>query len=47
MGASYEVGQKSSKLYEEGCKAGARYINADPEEIGKIYLFRQRACNAE
>jgi hypothetical protein len=35
MGASYEIGQKSSKLYSEGYEAGARYINADPEEIGQ------------
>jgi hypothetical protein len=38
MGASYQIGQKSSKLFEEGCEAGARYINADPEEIGEIIL---------
>jgi hypothetical protein len=42
MGASYEIGQKSTKLFDEGCIAGARYINADPEEIGQISFLKQK-----
>jgi hypothetical protein len=37
MGASYAIGQKSTNLFSEGCKAGARYINAQPDEVGKAF----------
>ncbi|KAF2434053.1 PLP-dependent transferase [Tothia fuscella] len=33
MGASYAIGQKSTNLFREGCKAGARYINAEDDEV--------------
>ena len=34
LGASYAIGQQSTRLYGEGCKAAAKYINADPNEVG-------------
>jgi selenocysteine lyase/cysteine desulfurase len=33
LGASYPVAQKSTKLFSEGHDAGARYINAAPEQV--------------
>ncbi|KAL0936587.1 aminotransferase class-v [Colletotrichum truncatum] len=33
LGASYRVGQRSTALYGEGYQAGAKYINASPDEI--------------
>ncbi|KAF6833750.1 aminotransferase class-V [Colletotrichum plurivorum] len=33
LGASYRVGQRSTALYNEGYEAGAKYINASPDEI--------------
>lgn len=33
LGASYAVAQESTKLFNEGCKAVANYINATPEEV--------------
>jgi hypothetical protein len=38
MGATYQVGVRSSKRVESGLEAGARYINAKTSEIGKILL---------
>jgi selenocysteine lyase/cysteine desulfurase len=34
LGASYDVGLKSTSLYSAGYEAAAKYINASPEEIG-------------
>lgn len=34
LGASYKVGQRSTALYGDGYQAGAKYINASPDEIG-------------
>jgi hypothetical protein len=39
MGASYAIGQKSTQLFDEGLEAGARYINAGPDEVGKTCLL--------
>ena len=36
LGATYETSQSSTKLYEEGCKAGAAYVNARPDETGAL-----------
>ena len=33
LGASYPIAQKSTKLFSEGHQAGAKYINASPEEV--------------
>ncbi|KAK5171006.1 uncharacterized protein LTR77_004150 [Saxophila tyrrhenica] len=33
LGASYPIGQASTKLVDEGTKAVANYINASPEEV--------------
>jgi cysteine desulfurase family protein (TIGR01976 family) len=33
LGASYDVGQKSTSAYRAGYQAAAKYINADPDEI--------------
>ncbi len=33
LGASYPIGQASTKLVDEGCKAVAKYIHASPEEV--------------
>jgi selenocysteine lyase/cysteine desulfurase len=33
LGASYPIGQASTRLVDEGCKAVAKYINASPEEV--------------
>ncbi|OCL05449.1 PLP-dependent transferase [Glonium stellatum] len=33
LGASYAIGQVSNSRYSEGCKAAARYMNADPDEV--------------
>ncbi|KAL2883557.1 hypothetical protein SGCOL_001241 [Colletotrichum sp. CLE4] len=33
LGASYKVGQKATASYGEGYQAGAKYINASPDEI--------------
>ncbi|KAF9870011.1 aminotransferase class-v [Colletotrichum karsti] len=33
LGASYKVGQRSTALYGDGYQAGAKYINASPDEI--------------
>ncbi|OLN95904.1 putative cysteine desulfurase [Colletotrichum chlorophyti] len=33
LGASYNVGQRSTALYNQGYEAGAKYINASPDEI--------------
>ncbi|TDZ37608.1 Cysteine desulfurase-like protein ustD [Colletotrichum spinosum] len=33
LGASYAVGQRSTAFYNEGYQAGAKYINASPDEI--------------
>jgi hypothetical protein len=36
MGATYQVGVRSLKRVQDGLEAGARYINAEFSEIGKI-----------
>ncbi|GJC99729.1 aminotransferase class-V [Colletotrichum higginsianum] len=36
LGASYKVGQRATASYGEGYQAGAQYINASPDEIGRI-----------
>jgi len=33
LGASYPIGQASTKLVDEGCQSVAKYINASPEEV--------------
>ena len=33
MGASYDIGKTSTRLFDEGCRAVAGYINAEPEEV--------------
>jgi selenocysteine lyase/cysteine desulfurase len=33
LGASYSIGQASTKLVDDGVKSVARYINASPEEV--------------
>ncbi|KZL68964.1 aminotransferase class-v [Colletotrichum incanum] len=33
LGASYKVGQRATASYNEGYQAGAKYINASPDEI--------------
>lgn len=33
LGASYSIGQASTKLFNDGVAAVARYINASPEEV--------------
>lgn len=33
LGASYKVARESTRLFEEGSKAVAKYINASPEEV--------------
>lgn len=33
LGASYPIAQKSTNLFNEGCEAGAKYINASPHEV--------------
>ncbi|KAI6836083.1 PLP-dependent transferase [Hortaea werneckii] len=33
LGASYPVGQASTKIFAEGCEAVAKYINASPTEV--------------
>ncbi|WYZ42972.1 hypothetical protein EsH8_VI_000671 [Colletotrichum jinshuiense] len=33
LGASYEVGQRATLSYSKGYEAGAKYINASPDEI--------------
>jgi hypothetical protein len=35
LGASYSVGQASSRKFAEGYAAAAKYINASPKEVGK------------
>jgi hypothetical protein len=35
LGASYKVGQASTSRVAEGFEAGAKYINAAKDEIGK------------
>ena len=34
MGGQYAVGKQSTRKYSEGMNAAARYINAEPDEIG-------------
>lgn len=36
LGASYHTGQISNAKYKEGYKAAAQYINASPDEIGRL-----------
>jgi hypothetical protein len=36
MGATYQVGVRSSKRVQNGLEAGACYINAELSEIGRI-----------
>lgn len=38
MGASYNVGLRSSGRVQSGLEAGASYINADTSEIGKTQM---------
>ncbi|KAH9818134.1 Aminotransferase class-V [Teratosphaeria destructans] len=33
LGASYPISQASTKLFDDGCKAVATYVNAAPEEV--------------
>lgn len=33
LGASYPVAQESTRLFQVGCEAVAKYINAQPEEV--------------
>jgi len=33
LGATYPMSQISTKLFEDGCRAVAKYINAAPEEV--------------
>nr|OQO25863.1 hypothetical protein B0A51_07949 [Rachicladosporium sp. CCFEE 5018] len=33
LGASYEIARQSTKLFDEGCNAVAKYVNASPEEV--------------
>ncbi|OQO11750.1 hypothetical protein B0A48_03477 [Cryoendolithus antarcticus] len=33
LGASYEIARQSTKLFDEGCAAAAKYVNASPEEV--------------
>ncbi|KAF2136101.1 uncharacterized protein K452DRAFT_292683 [Aplosporella prunicola CBS 121167] len=33
LGASYKVGRESTEYYTTGCNAGAKYINAEPDEV--------------
>lgn len=39
LGATYAVGKKSTALYNAGYEAGAKYINASTNEIGKYQFF--------
>ena len=36
LGASYGISRKSTSLYTEGYEAAAKYINADPAEVGMV-----------
>ena len=36
LGASYEIARKSTSLYIEGYEAAAKYLNADPAEVGMV-----------
>lgn len=33
IGARYNVSRKSTELYSHGIRAGAAYVNADPDEV--------------
>jgi len=33
LGASYTIARESTRLFDEGCKAVAKYMNASPEEV--------------
>lgn len=35
LGATYKAGEQSTEAYTNGLKAGAEYINASVDEIGK------------
>lgn len=39
LGATYKVSVQSTNLNDEGFKAGAKYINASEDEIGKFLSF--------
>lgn len=41
MGATYNVGVRSSGRVQSGLEAGARYINAELSEIGKMQRNRE------
>ena len=34
LGATYTVGRESTELYTEGYKVAAKYMNAEPDEVG-------------
>ena len=34
LGATYTVGRESTELYTDGYKATAKYMNAEPDEVG-------------
>lgn len=37
LGASYPVSQQSTRLYEAGKDAAAKYINASSREVGTLW----------
>ncbi|CAG8953734.1 hypothetical protein HYFRA_00006623 [Hymenoscyphus fraxineus] len=36
LGATYNISEKSTSLYSAGYEAAAKYINASPDNIGKL-----------
>lgn len=39
MGATYKVGRESVQKFRAGYDAVAKYMNADVDEIGMVFLF--------
>lgn len=40
LGATYKISELSTKLFGEGMKAVAEYVNANVDEIGKYCLSK-------
>lgn len=45
LGTSYKIGQTSNKLFASGRNAGARYINAQPDEVGPYDCYLSVIAN--
>ena len=42
LGATYTVGRASTELYTEGCNSAAKYMNAEPDEVG---IYESESCH--